>query len=180
VRKLIGMGGDKLLPEAVGVEKESTKGTELSKRRQTLFKEKYLQTLRPFPGARELVASLGELGLHLVVASSATAEEITALLEVANVRDLVPDVKTSKDAKDSKPDPDIVVAALTAAKCHSAEAVLLGDTPYDIEAATKAGVIAVALRCGGWDDSSLQGAKAIYDDPQDLAAKLHTSPFAER
>jgi HAD superfamily hydrolase (TIGR01509 family) len=180
VRELIGKGGDKLLPETIGVEKESAKGEAISKRRQALFKEKYLPTLRPFPGARDLLARLRDRGLRLVVASSATAEEITALLEVAQVRDLVPEVKTSNDAKDSKPDPDIVVAALTTAKCSPAEAVMLGDTPYDIEAATKAGVVCVALRCGGWDDSSLKGAKAIYADPQDLMAKLDTSPFAGR
>jgi HAD superfamily hydrolase (TIGR01509 family) len=180
VRELIGKGGDKLLPETVGVDKDSPKGAEISKRRGTLFKEKYLPTLRPFPSARELVAALRDRGLRLVVATSATADEITALLDVANVRDLLSDVKTSKDAKDSKPDPDIIVAALTAAKCRPSEAVMLGDTSYDIEAAARAGVVAVALRCGGWDDASLEGAKAIYDDPQDLVAKLDTSPFAIR
>jgi HAD superfamily hydrolase (TIGR01509 family) len=180
VRALIGKGGDKLLPETVGVEKDSPKGVEISKRRGAIFKEKYLPTLRPFPSARELVAALREGGLRLVVATSATADEIKALLDVANVRDLLSDVKTSKDAKDSKPDPDIVIAALTAAKCHPSEAVMLGDTPYDVQAAARAGVVAVALRCGGWDDASLAGAKAIYDDPHDLLAKLDTSPFAVR
>jgi len=180
VRELIGKGGDKLLPETVGVAKDSPEGKEISKRRGVVFKDKYLPTLRPFPSARELVAALRDRGLRLVVATSATAEEITALLDVANVRDLLCDVKTSKDAKDSKPDPDIVVAALTAAKCRSSEAVMLGDTPYDVEAAARAGVVAVALRCGGWDDASLEGAKAIYDNPRDLLAKLDTSLFAVR
>jgi HAD superfamily hydrolase (TIGR01509 family) len=180
VRELIGKGGDKLLPETVGVAKDSPEGTQISKRRGVLFKERYLPTLRPFPSARKLVAALRDRGLRLVVATSATADEITALLDVANVRDLLSDVKTSKDAKDSKPDPDIVVAALTAAKCDSSEAVMLGDTPYDVEAAARAGVVTVALRCGGWEDASLEGAKAIYDDPRDLLAKLDTSPFAVR
>jgi HAD superfamily hydrolase (TIGR01509 family) len=180
VRQLIGKGGDKLLPETVKVEKDSREGTAISKRRGILFKEKYLPNLRPFPSARELVAALRDRGLRVFIATSATADEITALLDVANVRDLLSDVTTSKDAKESKPDPDIIVAALTAAKCHASEAVMLGDTPYDVEAAVRAGVVAVALRCGGWDDASLEGAAAIYEDPRDLFLKLDTSPFAAR
>ncbi|HEX3595095.1 MAG TPA: HAD-IA family hydrolase [Polyangiaceae bacterium] len=180
VRELIGKGGDKLLPETVGLEKGSEKYEQIAERRKALFKEKFLPELRPFRGARELLQAMKDGGLALVVATSATPEEVGALLEVAQVRDLVKDVKTSKDAKNSKPDPDIVRAALAAAGCDASEAIMLGDTPYDVEAAVKAGVEAVALRCGGWEDAALARARAIYDDPADLLAHLETSPFARR
>jgi HAD superfamily hydrolase (TIGR01509 family) len=178
IRELIGKGGDKLLAETVGLEKESDEYRQIVRERSALFKDKFLPRLAPFPGARELLLALHGRGQRLVVATSANPEEIGALLDVAGVRDLVEAVKTSKDAKRSKPDPDIVRAALDAAECHATEAVMLGDTPYDVDAAAKMEVTSVALRCGGWDDAALAGAKAIYDDPADLLARLDTSPFA--
>jgi HAD superfamily hydrolase (TIGR01509 family) len=177
IRELIGKGGDKLLPDAVGLEKDSPEYTALVQRRSALFKDRFLPHLKPFPRARDLVQELGARGFRLVVASSATAEEIHALLAVADVRDLVQDVKSSRDAAHSKPDPDIVVAALKAAGCAPSQAIMLGDTPYDIEAAANAGVTTIAFRCGGWDDQSLRGATAIYDDPSDLMAHLDGSPL---
>ena len=178
IRELIGKGGDKVLPETIGLEKDSPAYEALVKKRSARFKERFLPHLKAFPRARELVEALDQRGFRLVVASSATGEEISALLAIAGVADLVDDVKTSKDAENSKPDPDIVVAALHAADCDPAKAIMLGDTPYDIEAATKAGVSTVALRCGGWDDASLHGAIAIYGDPADLLERLEESPFA--
>ena len=117
IRELIGKGGDKLLPETIGVEKDSADYAELVKQRSALFKGRFLPYLKPFAGARELAQALRERGFRLVVASSAAAEEINALLDVANVRNIVQDVKSSRDADHSKPDPDIVVAALEAAGC---------------------------------------------------------------
>jgi HAD superfamily hydrolase (TIGR01509 family) len=177
IRFLIGKGGDKLLAETVGVDDESEKGKAISERRVEVFREGYLPELKPFPAARTLVHALRARRLEIVVASSARKEEIDALLDVAHVRDLVHDVKSSSDAEDSKPDPDIVIAALKAARCAPSNAVMLGDTPYDIEAARKARIDTIALRCGGWDDASLRGAVAIYDDPADLLDKLEDSPF---
>jgi HAD superfamily hydrolase (TIGR01549 family) len=177
IRELIGKGGDKLLPEAVGLDKDSDDYKAIVKKRSAVFKDEFLPYLKPFPKARELVQALHARGCRLVVASSASAEEINALLDVASVRGLVDDVKTSKDAKDSKPDPDIILAALEAAECSAADAIMLGDTPYDVEAASTARVASVALRCGGWDDASLAGARAVYDDPADLLEQLEASPF---
>jgi len=177
VRELIGKGGDKLLPETIGVEKDSALGEDISKRRSAIFKKTYLPQLRAFPGARELLEALKARGVKLVVATSAQKDELGALLKQADLSDLIEEAATSSDAEDSKPDPDIVMAALRAAGCAPREAVMLGDTPYDVEAATKAGVSAIALRCGGWDDEALQGALAIFDDPRDLLRKLEASPF---
>src|SRR5205814_1747340 len=84
---------------------------------------------------------------------------------------------SSDDAERSKPDPDIVHAALAVLKLPASQAALLGDTPYDVESGRRAGVVVIALRCGGWSDKDL-AADAIYDDPADLLAKLDRSPLA--
>jgi phosphoglycolate phosphatase-like HAD superfamily hydrolase len=100
------------------------------------------------------------------------------LLEIAGVEDLVEARASSSDAKQSKPDPDIVHAAIQRIESGAGELIMLGDTPYDIEAATKAGVRIVALRSGGWMDEDLEGAIAIYQDPADLLTHFADSPFA--
>jgi HAD superfamily hydrolase (TIGR01509 family) len=178
VRPLIGMGGDKLLEETVGVDKESAEGKRLSDRRTAVFTDRYLPGVRPFPGTRELLERMRAGGLTLVVATSANREELGGLLQAAGVADLLDEATTSTDAEHSKPDPDIVEAALERGQCEASEAVMLGDTPYDVRAARSAGVAVVALRSGGWDDAALAGALAIYDDSADLLARYATSPFA--
>ena len=87
------------------------------------------------------------------------------------------DATTSDDAERSKPDPDIVAAALKKSGASRKRAIMIGDTPYDIDAARRAGVATIALRCGGWDDKRLQGAIAIYDNPKALLGRLSESPF---
>lgn len=178
VRPLIGKGGDKVLPEVSGVDPESARGREISARRKAIFREEYLPKLAPFSGARALLERMKRDGFTLVVGTSAEADLVSGLLDVAKVRDLVDETTTSDDAERSKPDPDIVEAAVAEAGAEPRRAWMLGDTPYDIEAAARAGVRCVALRCGGWDDAALAGAIAIYDDPLDLLSRYETSPFA--
>jgi HAD superfamily hydrolase (TIGR01509 family) len=178
VRPLIGMGGDQLLPRVTGLSDESPAGKRVSERRAHVFRERHLAAVRPYPCARQLLERMRADGAQLVVASSAKADELDALLAIANVRDLVEDTTSSDDAERSKPDPDIVHAALAKAECTAAEALFLGDTPYDVAAGRKAGVGVIALRCGGWRDPDLAGALAIYDDPADLLARYADSPFA--
>jgi HAD superfamily hydrolase (TIGR01509 family) len=181
VRSLIGKGGDKLLGETVGIDDESDEGESISDERKALFREDLLPTLKPTPGARALLERLRDDGLQLVVATSAAGEELEALLKQAGVDDLIEDAATSSDAEGSKPDPDIVLAALDKAGVAARDAVMLGDTPYDIESARKAGVATIALRCGGfWSDDAFEGAAAVYDDPADLLAHLDESPLARR
>lgn len=178
VRRLIGMGGDKLMPEVAGVEKASEEGERISRLRSAIFKERYLPGLRAFPGTRALLERMRDAGMQLVVASSATGEELDPLLAAAGVSDLVGERTSSSDAESSKPDPDIVQAALARAGLAPDSCLMLGDTPYDIEAAGKAGVGVVALRCGGWSDADLAGARAIYADPADLLKQYDESPLA--
>ena len=169
VRPLIGEGGDKLLPQLTGIDAESAEGKALSGERRELFLRDYLPALRPTRGARALVEGLKATGVRVVVATSSNGKELGALLQQAGVADLIARATSSDDGA-SKPDPDIVSAALGQAKLPPHEALMVGDTPYDIEAARRAGVKTIALRCGGWwDDAALAGAAAIYDDPASLS-----------
>ena len=93
-----------------------------------------------------------------------------SLLDIAQVKDLVEATTSSNEAKNSKPSPDIVQVALDKLGDPAHQAVMLGDTPYDVEAAAKAGVRTIAFRCGGWQDPDLRGAWQVYDDPADLLA----------
>jgi HAD superfamily hydrolase (TIGR01509 family) len=178
VRRAIGMGGDKLMPAVAGVSEDSPEGARISKRRPVIFKERYLPRIRPLPGASDLARTLKARGDTLVAASSAKQEELTALLRIAGVERLLDAATSGDDAEESKPDPDIVHAALERAGARPDEAVMIGDTPYDVKAARTAGVRVIALRSGGWTDEDLHGAEAVYDHPADLLAHLTDSPLA--
>jgi HAD superfamily hydrolase (TIGR01509 family) len=176
VRWLIGMGGDKLLSE-LGIDKESPLGQRIDARKSELFARDHLPHLAAFPRARELLLRLIDAGLELVVATSAKKDEVDALLERCGARDLVPTRASSDDAESSKPAPDIVHAALARAQVPPGAALMLGDTPYDVQAARRAGVHCIAVRSGGWGDGELDGALAVYDDVADLLAHFDQSPF---
>lgn len=178
VRPLIGMGGDKVTPRLLGVDAESDLGKEFGERRSAVFFERYLPALRLTPGAKELVLRLRAEELRLVVATSAKEEEMDRMLEHVGLDDLVRKKTTSDDAESSKPDPDIVIAALKKSGLAPHEAIMLGDTPYDVEAAARAGVASIAVRCGGWSTDALRGALAVYDDPAHLLRDFSASPFA--
>jgi HAD superfamily hydrolase (TIGR01509 family) len=175
---MIGMGGDKLLPSATGIESDSRLGKDLSKRRWEIFQRDYLPRLKPMPGARELVARVRQDDLAIIVASSAGGNELGALMEAADVADLMEETTSASDAEDSKPDPDIVQAAVRKSGLEPDELIMLGDTPYDVQAAIGANVKLVGLLCGGWTMLELSGATAIYDDPADLLKWYDYSPFA--
>jgi HAD superfamily hydrolase (TIGR01509 family) len=165
---MIGMGGDKVLPSIAGMESESPEGKRLSKRRWEIFQRDHLPHLRPTPGARALVERLKGDGLELIVATSAGGNELGVLLEAAGVADLIDGATSASDADDSKPDPDIVQAAVRKSGMQPDELLMIGDTPYDVQAAIGAHVELVALLCGGWTIEELSGAVAIYDDPADF------------
>jgi len=175
VRPLIGMGGDKLLPHLTGLDAEEGEGKRLVERRKEIFEKEYLPSVRPFPGARDLLDRMRADGLRLVVATSASDEELEGLLRALGAEWLAPKATSSSDADRSKPDPDIVHVALSKADATARECVMIGDTPYDVEAATKAGVRIVGVRCGGWGDEELRGAVEIHDDPAELLAGYESS-----
>ena len=175
IRSRIGKGGDKLLPEVTGIEPHSDRYKEISAARSKIFKEKYLPHLKPFPKVRELLQKLRDQGLKLVAVTSAKKDKLDPLLEKAGVKDLIRVKVTSDDVKNSKPDPDLVECALEVLKLSPSEVIMLGDTPYDIEAAEKAGVKTIAFRAGGWKDTDLKNAIAIYQDPEVLLENLDSS-----
>jgi phosphoglycolate phosphatase-like HAD superfamily hydrolase len=178
VRPLIGMGGDKVLPVLTGLDPESGEADRIAATRSELFLERELPTLQPTRGARALLEHMLAVGLELTVATSAKEDEVRALLEQAGVSDLIRLASSADDAERSKPDPDIVQAALRLSRSQAAHSAMIGDTPYDVEAAARARVPAIALRCGGWwDDAALAQAAAIYDDPADLLAQFDDSPL---
>lgn len=169
VRPMIGMGGDKVIPKLTGSEKDSPRGKAIGERHGELFRQRYLPSVRPFHGTHALLELLTGLGYRLVIATSAGKEDLEAILRHAELEDLVDDHTSSGEVDASKPDPDIVHAALRKAGAEARDALFLGDTPYDVEAARRAGVRCIALRCGGWwTDEDLRGAIGIHDDPAAL------------
>lgn len=177
---MIGMGGDKVLPAAAGIEADSKLGRTLSKRRWEIFSREYLPDLQPTPGARDLVQRMKDDGLKLIIATSAAGNELEPLLEVARVADLFALKTSSSDAAESKPDPDIVQAAVRKSRLKPENLIMLGDTPYDVEASIGAHVNLVGLLSGGWTQAELSGATAIYDHPADLLRWYEMSPFSVR
>jgi HAD superfamily hydrolase (TIGR01509 family) len=177
VRRLIGKGGDKLLPAVSGLAADSAEGEVISRLRKEIFLHEFLPSLRPFSGVKELLGRMKSEGLRLAVASSAKEDELGALLKICEAREFIEERTSSDDAENSKPDPDIIHAALTKIGLPASKVILMGDTPYDVEAALRASVGVVALRCGGWRDDDLAGATAIYDDVEDLLTHYDDSPF---
>lgn len=180
VRKLIGMGGDKLLPAIANIEHGSALGKRISERRSAIFEERFLPKLRPFPHTRDLLLRMKSCGLKLAIASSAQQPELDGFLRIADVLDLIEGSASSSDASNSKPDPDIVQAALARLGLRAEQVLMIGDTPYDIEAAARSGIETLAFRCGGRSDADLAGALAIFDDPADLLQNFDKSPLVAR
>lgn len=181
VRPLIGMGGDQVVPKLVAeLSAEEGKGKEISDHRKKLIVNKYAPNVTPANGTRQLVERMRDDGLRLMIATSAKSEELSVLLKSAMVDDLLDEATTSNDAESSKPAPDIVEAALSKLNMPPDSVVMIGDTPYDIQSANAAGVDVIAFRCGGFDDTQLSEAIAIYNDPADLLAQYDHSPLAKR
>lgn len=177
VRRAIGMGGDKLMPAVSGIAEDSPAGQQIAGRRAEIFREQFLPRLRPFPGTRPLVERFAADGFTLAVASSAKEDELQPLLEIAGVADLVPTRTSSDDAGRSKPDPDIVHAALERTGSAPGRTVMIGDTPYDVEAALGAGIRIAGVESGGWREPELRGAVEVYAGPDDLLARYERSIF---
>jgi HAD superfamily hydrolase (TIGR01509 family) len=177
IRSLIGKGSDKVFAELLGIAADSVLAKQITKDRTQLLLSSFIPNLAPTSGARLLVQHMRSENLRLVIASS-SGEELPALLAQADLRDLLDTAVSSDEAKESKPDGDIIEVALKKAGVQPGEALMIGDTPYDIAAAKAAGVKCIALRCGGyWDDAALSEAAAIFDDPATLLHHWAHSPL---
>jgi HAD superfamily hydrolase (TIGR01509 family) len=168
IRPLIGMGGDKVMPLVAGVEEDTPEGQRIQETRGEIFRSRYLADLQPLPRVRELLTRLRDDGFQLVVASSASDDDLGLLLEQAGVADLIDSATSSGDADESKPEPDIVEAAISRSRHPRERLLMIGDTPYDVEAARRARVPIIAVRSGGWDEPDLEGARAVYDHTGEL------------
>lgn len=178
IRRLIGKGSDKVFAEVLGIASDSALAKQITKDRTQLLMSSFIPNLASTPGARLLVQRMRSEGLRLVIASS-SGEELPALLAQAGLQDLLDTAVSPDEVEESKPDGDIIEVALRKAGVQPAEAVMIGDTPYDIAAAKAAGVKCIAVRCGGyWDDAALSEAAAIFDDPATLLRHWADSPLA--
>ena len=172
IRRTIGMGGDHLLPEKFKLNPTGDVGKTTSRRRGEIFRERYLKDLKPFTHSGALLKELKGLGFKLVIATSASKKDAAFILEHCELKDLVDHVTHSEDAEHSKPDPDIIEAALVKVGAKPSEAIMIGDTPYDLEAAKRADVRSVGFKSGGWDESELRDAAAVYAGPAELLHRL--------
>ena len=179
IAKLIGMGGDKLVPTLLPEADEALQ-EQLADRHDTIFKGRYLAQAKPFPGARDLIAHVHDAGLKVVLASSASAQEVRHYVDLMDIGHYLATSTSIDEVAQSKPAPDIFTTALAKAAVPATAALAIGDSPFDAESAAKSGVRTIALLSGGFDRTELvrAGAVAIYADVADLLARYAQSPLA--
>jgi HAD superfamily hydrolase (TIGR01509 family) len=158
IHRHIGMGGDQLVEALAGDEYEDEHGEEVRDAEKDLYME-LIEEVEPMDGARELIVALSESERAVVLASSAKEEEVEHYIELLDCRELVDGWTTSADVKATKPEPDLVHAALE--KMGADEGVMVGDTPWDVKAARKAGVDTIAVLTGGFSEAELRDAGAV-------------------
>lgn len=181
VRGQIGKGSDELMPVFLPAERVAREGEEIARYRSELFKTRYLDAVRPFPAVRPLFERIRSAGSRIALASSGKQSEVEHYQEILGIADLV-DVATSADDADrSKPHPDIFEAALEKLAGIDRDAmIVVGDTPYDAQAAAEAGLRTIGMLCGGFSEADLSaaGCIAIYRDPQHLLDGFDASPLS--
>ena len=177
IRHQIGKGGDQLMPVFFTREELEELGEKMEKFRGELFRSDFLPRVRPFPKVRELFLRVQADDKQIGLASSAKDEELKSYKELAHIEDLVEEETSSDDAEKSKPHPDIFAVALDRLAVDGPEAVAVGDTPYDAEAAGKVGIRTIGMLCGGFAESELlsAGCIEIYEDPADLLERYEES-----
>ena len=180
LREQIGKGGDQYLPVFLDEHEMREFGEEADKLHGEIFAKKYLPEVKPFPKVRDLFERLREDGKRIALASSGKDSEVRRYEKLLGIEKLVDGRTTSDDVRHSKPYADIFVAALNILKLPADEAVAIGDTPYDVEAAKKIELPIVGVLCGGFSETVLrdEGAVAIYRDPADLLEHYYRSPLA--
>jgi len=176
-RSQIGKGGDKLIPVFLSEDEQRDHGQELDAWRSERFKARYLSLIRPFSAVPDLLQLCRDAGLKIAIASSAKKDELEKYLEIARVRKMIDETVSSEDVEESKPAPDIFEAVLKKLATEGRDAVAIGDSPYDAEAAGKAGVRTVGVLCGGFTEDELRkaGCIEVYPGPAALLARLQHS-----
>jgi HAD superfamily hydrolase (TIGR01509 family) len=171
IHRHIGMGGDHLVKALCGDEVDEEKGEDIRSAEKALYMA-LIEEVEPLEGARDLIRDLKERGHDVVLASSAKPDEVDHYLDLLDARDLADGWTTSGDVEATKPDPDLVKAALD--KAGEDDAVMVGDSTWDCEAAKRAGIATVAVLTGGFSDTELRdaGAKAVYHSIVELRNSL--------
>ena len=179
IHRHIGMGGDQLISALTDDETEDEKGDEIRAAEQALYMA-MIEEVEPMDGARDLIARLKDAGWSVVLASSAKEDEVEHYLDLLDARELADDWTTSADVEATKPAPDLVQAAIDKAGAGPDDAVMLGDTPWDCEAAGRAGVETVTLMTGGFSEQELReaGAVAVFESIPDLLDGIADTPLA--
>jgi len=177
IHRHIGMGGDQLVEALGGEQLESEKGDDIRAAESVLYGE-LIGEVEPLEGARELIEDLKRRGHAVVLASSAMEHEVDHYLELLDARELADDWTTSDDVEATKPEPDLVVAAVE--KAGGGEAVMVGDSTWDCEAARRAGLDTIAVLTGGFSEAELRdaGALVVYSSIEDLRESLDETPLA--
>jgi HAD superfamily hydrolase (TIGR01549 family) len=179
IHRHIGMGGDQLVAALGGEEVDREKGDSIREAEGDLYME-LIEEVKPFAAARKLIDTLRERGHAVVLASSAKQHEVDHYLDLLDAREAVDGWTTSADVERTKPHPDLVAAAVE--KAGGGEAVMVGDSTWDCEAAKRAGLPTVALLTGGFSEQELRdaGATAVFESLEDLIANLERTPLASR
>jgi HAD superfamily hydrolase (TIGR01509 family) len=176
IHRHVGMGGDQLVPALVGRETDEDQGDRIRETRDELYCE-LIDEVEPLEGARDLIVDLKERGFATVLASSSPQHEIDHYLDLLEARELADAWTTNDDVEATKPEPDLVRAALD--RAGTGDAVMVGDTPWDVESARKAGIETVTLVTGGYSEQELRdaGAAAVYQSVGELRRNLDAPPF---
>jgi phosphoglycolate phosphatase-like HAD superfamily hydrolase len=178
IHRHIGMGGDQLVAALAGQRVEDRQGDSIRAAETALYAD-LIGEVEPFADARHLMELLAERGHRLVLASSGKRDEVDHYLDLLDARDLLEAWTTSADVERTKPAPDLVVTAVS--KVGGGEAVLVGDSTFDCEAAARAGVPTVAIRTGGFSEQELReaGAVSVHESLTELCERLDETPLAK-
>jgi HAD superfamily hydrolase (TIGR01509 family) len=179
IHRHMGMGGDQLIAALTDEKTDEEKGDDIRAAEKALYMA-MIEEVEPFDGARDLIERLKDAGKTVVLASSAKEDEVDHYLDLLDVRELADDWTMSADVEETKPNPDLVQAALDKAGADPGDAVMLGDTPWDCEAAGRAGVETVALMTGGFAEQELTeaGAVAVFESIAELLERVDETPLA--
>jgi len=173
IHRHIGMGGDQMVEALTDERTEREKGDDIRAAEKTLYLQ-LIDEVQPMEASRKLIEELKDRGHTVVLASSAKEDEVEHYLDLLDARELADDWTTSADVESTKPAPDLVSTALEKAGASPEDAVMVGDTPWDVEAAAKAGVPTLTVRTGGFGVDELEeaGAKAVFESVSELCERL--------
>ena len=177
IHRAVGMGGDQLVPSLVGPKLDEEQGDDIRAARDEIYTGGLIDEVAPLEGGHKLIVELKDRGLRVVLASSSPRNELERYLDLLDARELADAWTTKDDVEATKPEPDLILAAL--GKATTENAVMVGDTPWDVEAATKAGVETLCVITGGWSKQELReaGAIAVFESVDELRRRLDETPL---